>query len=1292
MHTIRLEQGEIVRLNDLNGFSIVVDGDCEVYIKSSASEVGSTGEPLEINGVSYQPLCEVRKGASMSSLFTTLSLFTGGVHLSDNRDSPISWQRGSQRSSQRNSRDSQRDSRESQRYSPSQSFVRESPVPHMSLDDQRTEHFESARSRRFVDGSANGSPRGLVADGLGLDGDENGLNNNDVDISGVNPNSINVNGLNMSSFNGINASSANFSRLQHPFEVNSTSGDRDLPDSFLVSDDIIAKAKTTSTIAIIPEEAFRRLTKKYPRATSNIVQVILTRCQRVTLQMCHRYLNLTPEIFETESLLNSKAKYELPSYLHDGAVRKLNEAIRESGTVTEASLKPPKRHKNSSKMARPNMSSISSRQVVLEPDESHPGDLLSSVPLSRRVVPGEGWAAAPAPSQLKLETLRFTGENETEDMTLRTALAECIFKILGFDANAIQQQLTSTVPSVEQSPFFGAQGANRGRSRSRLVSFSRTSLLSEVLERDRYSEGTGSVSSVFGDDDSVASGRLAPDYTRAQQEAAEMLEVKYFSQGSVLTKQGERTSGLFYVIDGTLEVGYTNSMGVYRTLHTVNPGGIGGFMGTVFGYKSFADIKAKSHAYVGFLSRGAIERLAERYPMLYISIAKTLTKSLSKLILQLDFALEWMQVPAGHVIFKENEAPDAIYIVLNGRVRSIVEEGGKSKLIGEFGQGGSIGELEVLTASNYRCTLHAIRESELARFPRTLFESLALRHPSMTFEISRLVASRVKREVECETADFSIPPSVTATYTTVAVIPSTGGLPVMDFAERLVNAFHEVDRETVLVNNASVLTYLGRNAFNKLGKFKLSGYLSELEERYQTVVYVADTSVKSPWTHRCIAQADCILLLADATAPPDVGEYEHLLVKGKTSARTELVLLHPDRFVVPGSTALWLKNRIWVHSHHHVQLQVHVSTVDSIPLGFGRLEKLKNKVQSIQAELRTRYRPGRRVYSYGHNYPHKNDFNRLARILSGQAVGLVLGGGGARGISHVGVLTALEENGIPIDFVGGTSIGAFIGGLYAKEYDLVPIYGRAKKFAGRIASLWRMALDLTYPATSYTTGHEFNRGIWKTFGDSRIEDFWISYYTNTTNITHSRMEIHTSGYSWRYIRASMSLAGLLPPLTDNGSMLLDGGYVDNLAVTEMRNTFGAKVIFAIDVGSIEDTTPMTYGDTLSGLWVLFNRYNIFSKHPNVPNLAEIQQRLAYVSSVGALEKAKSMPGVYYMRPPIDGYATLDFGKFDEIIKVGMRYGLETLAKWREEGKFPKIPGAGALKESTKRRVTRRNSI
>lgn len=217
---------------------------------------------------------------------------------------------------------------------------------------------------------------------------------------------------------------------------------------------------------------------------------------------------------------------------------------------------------------------------------------------------------------------------------------------------------------------------------------------------------------------------------------------------------------------------------------------------------------------------------------------------------------------------------------------------------------------------------------------------------------------------------------------------------------------------------------------------------------------------------------------------------------------------------------------------------------------------------------------------------------------------------------------------------------------------------------------------------SYTTGHEFNRGIFKTFGDAQIEDFWLEYFCNTTNISKSRCDIHTSGYVWRYVRASMSLAGLLPPICDEGNMLLDGGYIDNLPVAHMKS-LGADVIFAIDVGALDDDTPQDFGDSLSGLWASLGRWNPFSSAVHPPSLSEIQGRLAYVSSIGALNKAKNMPGCMYMRPPIDAFGTLEFGKFEEIYQVGYNYGKEYLSQLKDKGGLP------VLEETEEKRNLRR---
>jgi lysophospholipid hydrolase len=156
-------------------------------------------------------------------------------------------------------------------------------------------------------------------------------------------------------------------------------------------------------------------------------------------------------------------------------------------------------------------------------------------------------------------------------------------------------------------------------------------------------------------------------------------------------------------------------------------------------------------------------------------------------------------------------------------------------------------------------------------------------------------------------------------------------------------------------------------------------------------------------------------------------------------------------------------------------------------------------------------------------------------------------------------------------------------------------------------------------------------------------------------------------------------------------MLLDGGYIDNLTVAHMK-TLGADVIFAIDVGSIDDNTPQGYGDSLSGFWSVINRWNPFSAVPNPPTLSEIQARLAYVSSIDNLERAKNMPGCLYMRPPIDRYGTLEFGNFDEIYQVGYVYGKQYLLKLKTEGSLP-LPEETEEKKKLQRTLApRRASI
>jgi lysophospholipid hydrolase len=261
---------------------------------------------------------------------------------------------------------------------------------------------------------------------------------------------------------------------------------------------------------------------------------------------------------------------------------------------------------------------------------------------------------------------------------------------------------------------------------------------------------------------------------------------------------------------------------------------------------------AKTDVYVGFLPLTSIERIVDRYPIVLLTMAKRLTNLLPRLILHIDFALEWLQVNAGQVIFHEGDESEAIYIVLNGRLRLVEDrKDGGMNVKAEFGQGESIGELEVLTESSRSGTLHAIRDTEVVKFPRTLFNSLAQEHPNITIKISKIIASRMRALVDDPSTILGLKDlsgrgsvnksSTTLNLRTVAVLPVSAGVPVAEFGNRLLNALTEVGAPNgaTSLNSAAVLNHLGKHAFNKLGKLKLSHYLADLEEKYGLVIYIA---------------------------------------------------------------------------------------------------------------------------------------------------------------------------------------------------------------------------------------------------------------------------------------------------------------------------------------------------------------------------------------------------------------------------------------------------------------------
>lgn len=1031
--------------------------------------------------------------------------------------------------------------------------------------------------------------------------------------------------------------------------------------------DTVARAVCDSTLAVIPADAFRRLTVQYPNAASHIVQVILTRLARVTFHTSHQYLGLTREVMKTEYAINENAKVRLPAAFYEPAnmakLRDMCHPERSPSGGPNAALSPTP--------TRAGAAPASTAAFASMHEGVRPGDLHSMVesPMCEpNVLFDPGLTTPRRPS--------VPASAASDGLNVRREVMRCIVNSIG-----LTQAILPDLPAALASPMLVGQPRSAlAGAYSSLSRLDASVPLSDLHEHESATQ------------DARATKRFSP--------LDADVDIRFVPQGTVLARAGQSGAGLFYVIEGSLAMHVDDDEDSY--LFSVEQGGVAGYLSSLLGVPSYVNVVARQDCYIGVLPVQVLERLVERRPDVLLTLSKRLLSLLPPLIVHMDAALDWVHVSAGEVLFREGDEGDSLYIVINGRLRAQRERGdGPPTLLSEYSQGHSVGELEVITKGARTMSLHSIRDSELARMPTTLFNAIALWHPPVTVQISRIIARRMHQEMEDreKAQRMSLPPHITASIgrapsthnlKTVAVLPASQGVPVTDFARQLQAACAAaMSAPVALLSQRDVIRALGRHSFSRMGKLKLAGWLADQEQLHGLVLFLVDATPSSSWASTAVRHADCILLVGLGDEPY-AGEMERLLLRCQTTARKELVLLHSERSVTPGTTREWLKPRPWVDAHHHVELgsvpQTRASS-ESLTAGGPRpVEALR----TLTRQLRTRIRRSEHTPPLVARPAQLSDFARLARRLCGASIGLVLGGGGARGCAHIGVLRALEELGIPIDMVGGTSIGSFVGGLYARDGAAVSSHGRAKRFAGRMASLWRFVTDVTYPLVSYTTGHEFNRGIFKCFNDTHIEDMWLPYFCNTTNITWSRMEVHTSGYAWRYIRASMTLAGLVPPMIDQGNMLVDGGYTDNLPVSIMLAQ-GARTVLAVDVSSTDDTSPQHYGDTLSGWWVLLNRLNPWSSMRKIPNIPDIQSRLTYTTSVKMLEDAKADPACLYLRMPVEQYGTLEFGKYMEILTVGYDVAIEALRQWQDSARLPSFAHALPAKAAQRPRA-RRNSL
>uniref|UniRef100_A0AC34Q9K7 Uncharacterized protein n=1 Tax=Panagrolaimus sp. JU765 TaxID=591449 RepID=A0AC34Q9K7_9BILA len=678
----------------------------------------------------------------------------------------------------------------------------------------------------------------------------------------------------------------------------------------------------------------------------------------------------------------------------------------------------------------------------------------------------------------------------------------------------------------------------------------------------------------------------------------------------------------------------------------IYPREIIGALQILTGEPSFFQISGSCSTTVAMISKTFLQTVICQHPAVVLPLAYTTVRRMSPFIRSIDYAMDWVMLDSGQAVYRLGDNADAMFVVLSGRLRCV----DKKTAVAEFGRGDVLGMVELIQKKPRTTTVLAVRFSQLARLPDGLINFIKILFPQVGFRLVRLLGMSYNetRHAYLSPPLFSLdnaaPDSMAQLKNlhTVAIIAASPTVPIISFTCELYHALSP-SMKVLRLSARQVGRCLGEDCLEKLADFRLMHWLNTQEDTYQLVIYECDYE-PTHWTRRCLRQADTILVVAQGSEKAREKPFfeEHLKMnQDGIRTRKELILLWNMKTEQPKGTYEWLKGS-WFSGHYHVRAP------------FRMFRSMTSEGQLDEVAVLDFYQKE----VFGDKVDANSDFARLGRILTGNAIGLVLGGGGARGASHVGIIQALQHYGIPIDIVGGTSIGSMIGGLFAEDpYKTSKFHARAKIWFETMSSLWRKLWDLTYAHSAMFTGAGFNRTLQDLFSDISIEDLWLPYFCITTDITSSEMRVHRSGPLWMYCRASMSLAGYLPPLCDPADthLLLDGGYVNNLPADVIRS-IGARVVIAVDVGSATENNLYNYGDHLSGFWVLWKRFWPWTEPVRILGMEEIQSRLAFVSCVRQLELVKKAPYCHYLRPPIEGFKTLDFAKYDMIRAIGLQYG------------------------------------
>lgn len=685
--------------------------------------------------------------------------------------------------------------------------------------------------------------------------------------------------------------------------------------------------------------------------------------------------------------------------------------------------------------------------------------------------------------------------------------------------------------------------------------------------------------------------------------------------GEVLVRKGDVADAVFVVVTGGFDA-IDDSGGGEVVVGRLGAGQIAGEITVVAGGKRTATLRATETTEVMTIERSEFEawlaehaeiadevsaQARERIDRAQVAamVAELIGDDEAQLVQEIVDRVSWHRLAAGELLFERGAPSDAAYFIVGGRVRVTDEH---DEALAELGRGEVVGELGLLDDAPRSATVRAVRDTTLAVFPTAIFEELVTRSPGLMLHVARGILTRLRR-----TPRRVVGRAAALTIAVTAPIDAQG---IVDGVVAAVSRFGTVRH----LSSELVDTYLNRpgiaqSSADNVGTPRLAEFMHEADVGSDHVVLEADRG-PSEWTNRTLRQADRVVIVCSAM--PDADERDEIrrivaTLDDVPHVARMLALVHPSDATRPRNTAA-LADETGISDLVHLRL---------------------------------------------HN---ADDLARLGRLASGNGIGLVLSGGGARGFAHIGVYRALVEAGVPIDAVGGCSMGAPLAGGIARQFPLDEIEAEVQRLFHRL-------LDYTLPVVALVKGARISKSIQDSFGGWDVEDLWLPYYCVSTNLTQSVLEVHRRGDMVRAVRASVAIPGILPPVAMGDDLLVDGGVLNNLPFEPMRADGRIDTVIAVDVAPARGPRAKAdFGLSVSGMRAL--TASVRRSPSEYPSVSAVLLRSMLAGSVYNQKVSLRGDAVdLLVSLDLPGVSLLDFERVEEIAAEGYRAAVDTVAAW-----------------------------